>query len=989
MLKFKKIVHLLLCLTLTIGISSIKVEARRSSARSGSDPVAVRLQTSGTINIYKDQSLSGGAISYISGSNVYGGEVAFLEESANAYKIRVSGVTGWIKKGNGLSLLSYDEIKSPSFYKVNDSNEYYHRISSNPTNNTYLSTVVLGPKPDFMKKNTEYFSYDGIYFYTDYGVMVDDYAQGHFDQAENADEPHYNYYQYLPIHTISNVNGDDLNDYIEDELKFTSTPTSHSGIKENQSMLYDTGDDFETVQETYGTNMLMLFGIAMNESGSGRSQYAIERNNLFGLGAFDADPDKASKFESIEKGIESFASVHMNWGYMDYNDFRYNGGHLGDKSSGINVKYASDPYWGEKAASYYYKADKANGLVDYGVYQIALRTDSKKMDIKKDTSSSKIIGSVSSVSNLPYVVIGEEGRYYKVLLDFHLDKERNVLKHTADLWFKPYEYDNNYGYIAKSDVEIIYEGGEYPSFPGLGDHSKVISFDDPTLQKAINASIGSSRAADQEITSNEALSLKTLKINDRSLSSLNGISALKNLVEIEFISFKNDMDTTEMSKLKNLETVNLHAENKNDFAILDGMSKKLHLVVNTKNIKGQDELPDLSSYASLTLKGSAIADASVFSSYPSKSVSLIDQVIPVTPRVDGEFIIIDNPLVDARSKPISLKGATVLCDDKSCDFTYDESAQTLRIKTSNASKIEVHFDESLSGSMKKMSGKLVANQINVNADLSKPGWQQFGSEWVYVENGAMVKAWKQIDGKWYFFKDTGLMAKGWIQDQSGAWYYLDYTNGHMMSGWQASGKVWYYLNPGNGIMQTNWITIGGLTYYLGSDGAMRVGNQKIDGKMYAFNESGVYLEGVVPEDVPTDPETPTNPETPINPEIPLNPEQPTNPETPTTPDNSTAQWKNTNGTYYYVRSDGSYVKGWIHENGCWYLLDYNSGAMRTGWVADGAYWYYLNPYNGIMQTGWISEGGASYYCDQTGAMLTGVHTIDGKQYSFNGSGMLQ
>lgn len=979
--KLKRIVQLLLCLSLTVGISSIKVVAR-SSERSGSDPVAVRLQSSGTINIYSDESCSGNAISYIAGSNVYGGEVAFLEESSNAYKIRVSGVTGWIKKGSGLSLMTYDEVKSPSFYKVNDSGEYYHRISSNPTNNTYISTVVLGPKPDFMKKNTEYYSYDGIYFYTNYGVMVADYEQGHFDHAENADEPTYNYYQYLPIHSVSKVSGDDLNDYIEDELKFTSTPSSYSGIKANQSMLYDTGDAFESVQATYGTNMMILFGIAMNESGSGRSQYAIERNNLFGLGAFDADPDKASKFESIEKGIESFASVHMNWGYMDYNDFRYNGGHLGDKSSGINVKYASDPYWGEKAASYYYKADKATGLEDYGVYQIALRRDSKKMDIKKDTTSSKLIGSVSSVENLPYVILGEEGRYYKVLLDFHVDENRNVLKHTADLWFEPYNFENNYGYIAKSDVEIIYEGGDYPSLPGLGDHSKELSFD-ANLQKAINASISSSRPSDQVITSNEALALKTLKINDANLTSLEGISALKNLTEIEFITYSKKIDSSEISKLKKLTTINVHAESKTDLAILDAMSHDVQIIVTTQNIKGQSELPDLSGFASLTLKGSSISDASTFSDYPSKFVSLIDQVIAVTPRTENDRLIIDNPLKDAKGKSVSLANSSVLCDGKSCEFTYDEDQKTLSIKTTSASKIEVRFDEKLSGAVKEFSGSLVSHQVNVNADLSKAGWQQFGSEWVYVENGAMVKAWKQIAGKWYFFKDTGLMAKGWIQDQSASWYYLDYTNGHMMTGWQASGSVWYYLNPNNGIMQTNWTTIDGLTYYLGSDGAMRVGNHKVDGKMVAFSDKGVYLEGVVPEDVPVSPETPVDPNTPVNPETPLNP------ETPVAPDNSSASWQMINAQYYYVRTDGSYVKGWIHENGCWYLLDYNSGVMRTGWVADGAFWYYLNPYNGIMQTGWISEGGADYYCDETGAMLTGNQTIAGKQYSFNGSGILQ
>ena len=46
--------------------------------------------------------------------------------------------------------------------------------------------------------------------------------------------------------------------------------------------------------------------------------------------------------------------------YCDPKDYigRYYGSHLGDKESGINVKYASDPYWGEKAASFYYRLDE-------------------------------------------------------------------------------------------------------------------------------------------------------------------------------------------------------------------------------------------------------------------------------------------------------------------------------------------------------------------------------------------------------------------------------------------------------------------------------------------------------------------------------------------------------------------------------------------------------------------------------------------------------
>ena len=43
-----------------------------------------------------------------------------------------------------------------------------------------------------------------------------------------------------------------------------------------------------------------------------------------------------------------FAKYYISRGYSDPEDWRYFGGYLGNKGSGANVKYASDPFWGEK-----------------------------------------------------------------------------------------------------------------------------------------------------------------------------------------------------------------------------------------------------------------------------------------------------------------------------------------------------------------------------------------------------------------------------------------------------------------------------------------------------------------------------------------------------------------------------------------------------------------------------------------------------------------
>lgn len=59
------------------------------------------------------------------------------------------------------------------------------------------------------------------------------------------------------------------------------------------------------------------------------------------------------------------------------------------------------------------------------------------------------------------------------------------------------------------------------------------------------------------------------------------------------------------------------------------------------------------------------------------------------------------------------------------------------------------------------------------------GWVQIGNEWVYTFNDmntitSLVKGWQNIQGKWYFFNDTGYMAHdtyvdGYYLGSDGVW----------------------------------------------------------------------------------------------------------------------------------------------------------------------------------------------------------------------------
>ena len=80
-----------------------------------------------------------------------------------------------------------------------------------------------------------------------------------------------------------------------------------------------------------------------------------------------------------------------------------------------------------------------------------------------------------------------------------------------------------------------------------------------------------------------------------------------------------------------------------------------------------------------------------------------------------------------------------------------------------------------------------------------------------------------------------------------------------------------------------------------------------------------------------------------------------------------AQWVNNNGTWSYVKEDGSIAKGWIKDNNCWYAFDDN-GAMRTGWIASNEHWYFMGE-SGVMQAdAWVEDNGARYYIKGTGVM---------------------
>ena len=185
--------------------------------------------------------------------------------------------------------------------------------------------------------------------------MLSDYQSGaNGASAVNSGNAFYNYFQFLDMNSSTNYSGDELNNILNDK------------ISSSDSKLLNTGTLFVKYQNQYGVNALLSLGIAVNESAWGTSRICMTKNNLFGLNAYDQTPGQsADYFASAEDCIREFMSDWMSDGYLSSSDWRNHGELLGNKSEGINVSYASDPYWGEKAAAIAWELDAVGGSHDY------------------------------------------------------------------------------------------------------------------------------------------------------------------------------------------------------------------------------------------------------------------------------------------------------------------------------------------------------------------------------------------------------------------------------------------------------------------------------------------------------------------------------------------------------------------------------------------------------------------------------------------------
>ena len=98
--------------------------------------------------------------------------------------------------------------------------------------------------------------------------MLEDYKAENRNRAVNAQNPYFNYFQYLPFRSMTSYNSDSLDASVEVMLS-----SMYGG---GSSKLRATGNSMIQNQNTYGVNGLLMLSIAANESALGDKQYCTK-----------------------------------------------------------------------------------------------------------------------------------------------------------------------------------------------------------------------------------------------------------------------------------------------------------------------------------------------------------------------------------------------------------------------------------------------------------------------------------------------------------------------------------------------------------------------------------------------------------------------------------------------------------------------------------------------------------------------------------------
>ena len=205
---------------------------------------------------------------------------------------------------------------------------------------------------------------------------------------------------------------------------------------------------------------------------------------------------------------------------------------------------------------------------------------------------------------------------------------------------------------------------------------------------------------------------------------------------------------------------------------------------------------------------------------------------------------------------------------------------------------------------------------------------------------------------------NGIMLQNCIVEDK---YYVDF-NGKIVKGWIKNGDTYYYADPTTGVLVYNKrLQINGTMYYF-KGFAMVKGYANTKDGVYKFSDSGAMIGKVNPGTWFKDPN--------------FNKWQYVNADGTI---NQKSKLEINGKTYYFVLNDMGASYGWVDlaENCAWYDYETNT-----------CYWTNATGTGLDTKDGWKKTSDGYFGYVENGKLVTGVKTINGKQYYFYDSGYL-
>ena len=132
-----------------------------------------------------------------------------------------------------------------------------------------------------------------------------------------------------------------------------------SDSKDKNKIFENNAEYFYYIEKQYNINGIFVAAVGIHESGWGTSKIAMQKNNLFGYGAYDSNPyNGAYNFSNYSESIDLLARVFVKY-YLNPAGTSIYGGekavgsyYNGATVKGINTKYASDKNWANAVFSH-------------------------------------------------------------------------------------------------------------------------------------------------------------------------------------------------------------------------------------------------------------------------------------------------------------------------------------------------------------------------------------------------------------------------------------------------------------------------------------------------------------------------------------------------------------------------------------------------------------------------------------------------------------